>query len=233
MHPALMVTDLTDDEGKDFLARLEAEHRRRWALRRPRHRASDMVQRASGPSDDSPMARVPGGQPMWGAPSSQDRPKERGCPCGKGADTTIPSGHPRATPWLAPDLSADPHATEATRPVRSREPCDGNPVFQPDELSDRRPGVHRVAHGCQQPALPPDAHFSRDRAMGGVVRLASLSMGLRLWCVEVRVSVTLISFILLPTPGPYALTWGRELRHAAVFAAFWAPLTLWDTPGSV
>jgi hypothetical protein len=94
MHPALMVTDLTDDEGKDFLARLEAEHRRRWALRRPRHRASDMVQRASGPSDDSPMARVPGGQPIWGAPSSQDRPKERGCPCGKGADTTIPSGRP-------------------------------------------------------------------------------------------------------------------------------------------
>jgi hypothetical protein len=69
--------------------------------------------------------------------------------------------------------------------------------------------------------------------MGGDVRLASLSMGLRLWCVEVRVSVTLISFILLPTPGPYALTWGCELRHAAVFAAFWAPLTLWDTPGSV
>jgi len=51
--------------------------------------------------------------------------------------------------------------------------------------------------------------------------------------VEVRVSVTLISFILPPTPGPYALTWACELRYAAVFAAFWAPLTLWDTPGSV
>jgi hypothetical protein len=35
MHPALMVPELTDDEGEECLARLEAERRRRWALRRP------------------------------------------------------------------------------------------------------------------------------------------------------------------------------------------------------
>jgi hypothetical protein len=54
-------------------------------------------------------------------------------------------------------------------------------------------------------------------------------MGLLLWGVEVRVSVTLTSVILPPTSGPYALTWACELRHAA----FWAPWTRWDTPGSV
>jgi len=48
MHPALTVTDLTDDELEDLLAQLEAERRRRWALRRQRHRACDMVERASG-----------------------------------------------------------------------------------------------------------------------------------------------------------------------------------------
>jgi hypothetical protein len=65
---------------------------------------------------------------------------------------------------------------------------------------------------------------------GGFVRLASLGLGLILWYVELCVSITLTSVILPPTPGPYTMTWASELRYAAVFAAFAAPLMLWGTP---
>jgi hypothetical protein len=78
MYPALVVTDLTDDELEDLLAQLEAERRRRWALRRRRQRAPDRGKGAAGPLDDASVPRGPvGGPPVGGRTSSPDSPEDR------------------------------------------------------------------------------------------------------------------------------------------------------------
>ena len=78
MFPVLRVSDLTDDELEDLLAQLEAERRRRWALRRRRPPANHMGEGAAGPSDDASVPRGPAGDPpVGGRASSQDRPAAR------------------------------------------------------------------------------------------------------------------------------------------------------------